>query len=145
MRRSPAASAMTTEPVVETELRVLADIGETQELAPHRARREGGRVARHEGLARGGGLAAVRRDVGVRGHEIDLVDRRAKRVGANLRDDRVRALTDIDRALEQREPAVRLAGRGAWSRDWTCEVLPQPYHMPATPTPRLKGPRASAL
>ena len=25
------------------------------------------------------------------------------------------------------------------------EVLPQPYHMPATPTPRLNGPRASAL
>ena len=93
---------------LETQLRVLADVRETQEFAPHRARRESSGVARNEGLARGGGLAAVWRQVGVRRHEIDLADRRAKRVGANLRDDRIRALTDIDRALEQREAAVGL-------------------------------------
>ena len=84
----------------EAQLCIVADIRETENFAAHRPRREGGGVARDEGLARRRGFAAVGRQVGVRRHEIEQSDRRAERIGADLRDHRIRTLTDIDRALE---------------------------------------------
>src|SRR5580704_5001712 len=107
-----------------------------QNVAPHCARREGSSVAGDEGLARGGGFAAVGRQVGVRRHEIDLANRRAKRVSANLRDHRVRALTDIDSALEQSEAAVWLEaeahGRGVRER---CVAATVPHAGDADAAP----------
>src|SRR5258707_2240839 len=66
------------------------------------------RLAGYECLTRRRGLPAIRRDGGISGKQIELVDGRAKRIGANLRTDEVRALTDIDRALVQSNPSVAL-------------------------------------
>ena len=77
--------------------------------------------------------------------EIEQRDRRAERVGADLRDDGVRALADVDGALEQREAARRASRPSRIVEGFDSEVLPQPYHMPATPTPRRSGPAAAAL
>ena len=66
-----------------------------------------------------------------------VAERQAERVGGDLRDDRVGALADIDRALVQHDrrrrremPSLMVEGLGS-------EVLPQPYQQEATPTPRL--------
>ena len=59
-------------------------------------------------LARRGCLPTVRRDGGISGQQIELIDGRAKGVGAYLRNDRVRALTDIHRSLVQDDPSITL-------------------------------------
>ena len=55
----------------EADRRILARIGEAQQLAPHGLARPSRGVAGDEGLARGGGLAAVGRRVGVGAEKID--------------------------------------------------------------------------
>ena len=121
--------------VAEDDARARPGIGEAQDRGAQGVAGHLGGLAGDEGLARGRGLAAVGRQVGVGGQEVEPVERHAQRVGGDLRDDGVGALADIDRALVQGDAAVRLEaepdGRGVGS-----EVLPQPYHMPATPTPR---------
>ena len=92
----------------EADPRLLAHVRQSQDRGAHRSRGQDRRVAGDEGLARGGGLAAIGRHVGVRRDEVQQRDRRAERFGANLRDDGVGALPDVDRALEQREPSVGL-------------------------------------
>ena len=92
----------------EANPRLLAHVRQSQDRGAHRPRGQDRRVAGDEGLARGGGLAAIGRHVGVRRDEVEQRDRRAERVGADLRDDGVGALPDVDRALEQREPSVGL-------------------------------------
>ncbi len=59
-----------------------------------------------ESLAGRRRLAAVGRDRGIAGDEIEAIDGSAQRVGADLSDDRVRALSDIHRALVKRNSAV---------------------------------------
>ena len=103
------------------------------------------RLAGDEGLARGGGLAAIGRQVGVGGDEVDRGERHAERVGADLGDDGVRS----PGRYRPRPDAARAARRGfrptRMVEGLGSEVLPQPYHMPATPAPRRSGPSPRAL
>ena len=68
----------------------------------------------------------------------------AERVGADLGDDGIRALADIDRALVQRDAPVAAEadadGRGIGQRG-VAAAIPQP----AMPTPRRMRPRGVAL
>ncbi len=101
-------------------------IGKPQDLGAQAPARELRRLSGDEGLPRGGGLAAIRADVGVGRDEIERGQRGADRIGDDLRDDRVRALADIDRALVQRQAAVRLHadenGRGIGERGIAASV-----------------------
>ena len=92
--------------VGERQRRVGAGIGQPQDLGPQLARRELGRLAGDEGLARGRGLARIGGAVGVAGHEIDRRHRHAERVGGDLAEDGVGALADVDGAAVEDQAAV---------------------------------------
>ena len=71
-------------PVAKVDPRILAGIGKSQDLAPEASPRQGRGLARDEGLARGRGLAAIGREVGIGGDEIETGERRPQRVGGRL-------------------------------------------------------------
>ena len=87
-------------------LRVGAGIGERQDLAAQVSGGEAGGVAGHEGLARGGGLAGIDREIGVADHHAEGLRRQAQRVGGDLQQHGGRALADVDGAVEEGERAV---------------------------------------
>ena len=97
-----------------------AGIGQAQHLPPECQASMHRRLAGDEGLARGRGLAAIGRQIGIGGDQIDQCQRQADGIGGDLGDDRVRALPDIDRALMQRQAAIGLEaeadGRGIGQR-----------------------------
>ena len=102
---------------------------------PQIGTRRARRLAGDEGLARGRGLAGVRRPVGIAHHQLELrsIDH-AQRVGADLDHDRVGALADVDRAGIERQAAVGESPT-VMVEGFDIEVLPMPYHMQPTPTP----------
>ena len=79
----------------EFDLRIVADIGKTQDLAPQVPARELGRVARDIGLARGGSLAGIGGEVGVAPDQVDAGHLDPEPVGGALHHRRVGALADI--------------------------------------------------
>ena len=85
-----------------------------------------GGAAGDVGLARGGGLAGVGGERGVGAEEREGGDRQAEGVGADLRDDRVRALAHVGGALVQHERAVGAEadadGRGIGQRGVAAAV-----------------------
>ena len=92
--------------ILEIDDRAFARVGQAQDGAAQFCARHVRRFAGDKSLARGGSLAAVGRDRGIAGNQIEAIDGSAQRVGANLSDDGVRALSDIHRALVQRDAAV---------------------------------------
>src|SRR5205807_614250 len=96
--------AMITKP----DCRVLTRKGQLQNRCAQFFSRHRRGLAGYKGLARRRGLSAIRRDGGVSGNEIKALDGSLHRVRANLSHDRVRSLSNINRALMQRDPSIGL-------------------------------------
>ena len=93
-------------PAPESKFGVLRSVAKLQYRRAQHLPGETSRIPGHEGLARRRRLARIRRQIRVRPYESKDVDGNAERFGENLRDHRVCALPDVDRALMKHDRAI---------------------------------------
>ena len=92
---------------VERQDRLRSGIGQPQDLLAQILSGLFRRLARHEGLAGGRGLAGIGGQIGVARHQLELFGGETDRIGGDLHHDGVAALTDVERATVERQGAAR--------------------------------------
>ena len=96
-------------------------------MCPQGLARQFRRLARDKGLARGGGLAGIRRQIGVTDHKSQLFNSDSQRIGGDLRQHGGRALADIHRPIPKGDdprPVQRQAHGGRVRHRGVANAIP---------------------